>query len=365
MQYSKIALAVMLTAAATAVSATDIQIYGRVDAGLMFEDADGGERSLTMKSGGRTSSRLGFNTKEDLGNGNFVKVYLENGFKVDDGSFSTADTLFDRRAILAVQGAWGELGLGRAGTVQSTAAPYSMGSIKWDVFGTSYSNSSIGTTFANSSRVDNAINYVSPVMNNLKFGLSYSTGDKDDDDANEWQDKGHTFAAAMNYIGDNLFLGVTFANVDNKHPGGTAADGRAYQVGGWYRVVPTVRIFAGAGYQTAWSTGAKLAATKATAVTADQKGGWDGYSLALGFEHLFGPHKTLIGAQYFDGELANNSDVDFKRAVYGAAYEYSFAKNVIAYVAVNYSDASGAGSKVDDASAKDTVQGFLGMSYLF
>ena len=60
MQYSKIALAVMLTAAATAVSATDIQIYGRVDAGLMFEDADGGERSLTMKSGGRTSSRLGF-----------------------------------------------------------------------------------------------------------------------------------------------------------------------------------------------------------------------------------------------------------------------------------------------------------------
>ena len=54
-----------------------------------------------------------------------------------------------------------------------------------------------------------------------------------------------------------------------------------------------------------------------------------------------------------------------KRAVYGAAYEYSFAKNVIAYVAVNYSDASGAGSKVDDASAKDTVQGFLGMSYLF
>lgn len=338
MQYSKIALAVMLTAAATAVSATDIQIYGRVDAGLMFEDADGGERSLTMKSGGRTSSRLGFNIKEDLGNGNFVKVYLENGFKVDDGSFSTADTLFDRRAILAVQGAWGELGLGRAGTVQSTAAPYSMGSIKWDVFGTSYSNSSIGTTFANSSRVDNAINYVSPVMNNLKFGLSYSTGDKDDDDANEWQDKGHTFAAA---------------------------DGRAYQVGGWYRVVPTVRIFAGAGYQTAWSTGAKLAATKATAVTADQKGGWDGYSLALGFEHLSGPHKTLIGAQYFDGELANNSDVDFKRAVYGAAYEYSFAKNVIAYVAVNYSDASGAGSKVDDASAKDTVQGFLGMSYLF
>lgn len=365
MQYSKLALAVMLAAATTAVSATDIQIYGRVDAGLMFEDADGGDRSLTMKSGGRTSNRLGFNIKEDLGNGNFVKVYLENGFKIDDGSFSTPNTLFDRRAILAVQGAWGELGLGRAGTVQSTAAPYSMGSIKWDVFGTSYSNSSIGTTFANSSRVDNSINYVSPVMSNLKFGLSYSTANKDAEDANEWQDKGHTFAAAMNYIGENLFLAATFANVDNTHVGGTAADGRAYQVGGWYRVVPTVRIFAGAGYQTAWSTGAKLTADKATSVVAEQKGGWDGYSLTLGFEHLTGPHKTLIGFQYFDGELANNSDVDFKRAVYGAAYEYSFAKNVIGYVAVNYSDASGAASTVDDAAARDTVQGFMGMSYLF
>ena len=70
-----------------------------------------------------------------------------------------------------------------------------MGSIKWDVFGTSYTNSSIGTTFANSNRVDNSIansnrvdnsiNYISPVMNNLKFGLSYSTGNKDADDANE------------------------------------------------------------------------------------------------------------------------------------------------------------------------------------
>ena len=38
---------------------------------------------------------------------------------------------------------------------------------------------------------------------------------------------------------------------------------------------------------------------------------------------------------------------------------------MIAYVAVNYSDASGTSSKVDDASSQDTVQGFLGMSYLF
>ena len=61
MQYSKIALAVMLTAAETAVSETDIQKYDRDAAGLQLEDADGGQRSLTMKSGGRTSSRLVFN----------------------------------------------------------------------------------------------------------------------------------------------------------------------------------------------------------------------------------------------------------------------------------------------------------------
>lgn len=86
-----------------------------------------GTDKLEMNSGGHSANRFGFNIVEDLGNGWKAKAYLENGFKIDDGSLSTSNTLFDRRSILAVSGPYGELGMGRAGTVQSTAAPYSMG----------------------------------------------------------------------------------------------------------------------------------------------------------------------------------------------------------------------------------------------
>ncbi len=133
MRYTKIALSVAMFAAALSAQAADIQIYGRVDSGLMFTDAEGVKSKTELISGGRSASRLGFNIVEDLGNGYKVKAYLENGFKLDSGEFSTEGSLFDRRSILAVQGPWGEIDGGRAGTVQSTSAPYSMGAIKWDV----------------------------------------------------------------------------------------------------------------------------------------------------------------------------------------------------------------------------------------
>ena len=372
MKYTKIALGVAALAAMTAAQAADIQMYGRVDAGLLVTDVEGQQTQTELNSGGRSANRLGFNIVEDLGDGYKVKAYLENGFKIDTGEFSTSGSLFDRRAILAVEGPWGEIGGGRAGTVQSTSAPYSMGAIKWDVFGTSYKNASIATTFANSSRVNNSINYLSPVVNNLKFGLSYSTGDKAETDedgaALEWQEKQHTFAAAVNYIGENLWLGLTFANVDMAHVDGglTPEDARAYQLGGWYRVNPTVRLFGGVGYQTNWTTAAKLGASKVTSVAEEKAGGWDGYSAVLGAEYKSGPHKVMADVQHFSGELAANSAVEFKRTVYAAGYEYSFAKKVIGYTAVNFSDASGSATKgCTDAAALDTWQAFVGLCWLW
>lgn len=106
MRYTKIALSVAMFAAALSAQAADIQIYGRVDSGLMFTDAEGVQSKTELISGGRSASRLGFNIVEDLGNGYKVKAYLENGFKLDSGEFSTEGSLFDRRSILAVQGPW-------------------------------------------------------------------------------------------------------------------------------------------------------------------------------------------------------------------------------------------------------------------
>lgn len=124
------AMSLALAILATPASAAEVKIYGRTDAGFLVQHLKGGDTTYELKSGGRSTPRIGINAVEKLPNGWEAKVYLENGFKMDTGEFGTKETLFDRRSIVALKGPWGELGMGRAGTVQSTMAPYSMGSIK-------------------------------------------------------------------------------------------------------------------------------------------------------------------------------------------------------------------------------------------
>lgn len=212
MKQTSIALALgAVLAAAGAAQAADIQMYGRVDSGLRYTHTKAtGDDKLEMRNN-RSTPRVGFNIVEDLGNGMKVKAYLENGFYLDTGSLYTADTLFDRRSILAIQGAWGEIGMGRMGNVQSTVSPYAMGLIKYDPFGTSYGQASIGTAFANTSRTNNAVAWISPKLNGWKVGVTYSLGDKSDeklDDSTPYEDffdRNHTFSAATDYTGDNLY----------------------------------------------------------------------------------------------------------------------------------------------------------------
>lgn len=372
MNKTKIALVISAAFVAGTASAASIDLYGRMDSGLKYVHVKGGDDTLEMTNG-RATPRVGLNIVEDLGEGWKTKVYLEQGLKADTGKLDNdKGVFFNRRSILAISGPFGEFGMGRAGTVQSTMAPYSMGSIKWDPFGTSYGYASIGTTFANSSRVDNGIHFVSNSLNGFKFGASYSFGDSGDD-AVEWQNKNHTLALAVNYITPDFFASLTFANVDQKHQGEekTLKDGRAYQLGTWYRVTPTFRMYGGFGYQTNWTKGGNLSLTKDYEIESHKitqnevNAGWDGFSGSIGFQYVVGANKFIGGIQHFNGEAAENSTIDFKRTVFSGAYEYSFAKNVIGYTAVNYQITGGAAENTKDAVTKDTAQVFVGLNYNF
>ena len=70
MKHTALHLAVfgVLAGAALAAQAADVQIYGRVDAGFLYEHKKG-EDTFTQKAGGRAHNRIGFNVVEDLGNG--------------------------------------------------------------------------------------------------------------------------------------------------------------------------------------------------------------------------------------------------------------------------------------------------------
>ena len=322
MKHTALHLAVfgVLAGAALAAQAADVQIYGRVDAGFLYEHKKG-EDTFTQKAGGRAHNRIGFNVVEDLGNGVKVKAYLENGFYIDNGQFDDSKVLFNRRSILALQGSLGEIGFGRMGTVQSTVAPYTMGLIKYDPFGTSYGNASIGSTFSNTSRTNNTVTWVSPTLNGFRVGASYSLGDKSDDLYANLADRRHTGALAVDYTGKDVYFNLNYGNVDYGNQEGKSKDsnGQAISFGGWYRFIPEARVFFGAQYSTHWEKGAGLAGSKVTAATAaEQNDGWEGYSLLLGTDYVIGSHKLIGGVQYYDGELSGNSDYNFRRTVFSA-----------------------------------------------
>lgn len=351
-------------------TAADVQIYGRADAGLVYTHIKGGEDTLQMKNG-RSTPRFGLNIRENLTNGWKIKGYLENGFQLDTGNFGTTGKIFDRRSILAVSSPYGELGAGRAGTVQSSMAPYSMGLLRWDPFGTSYGNASIASTFANSGRLSNGLHYISPEFNGFKFGASYTLGDEDIDTV-KWSDKSHTLALAGNYKNEDVFLGLTFANITSKHEGVyTKPDARLYQIGGWWTASPGLKVFAAAGYQTHFSTAAKLASSKLLkgGVTKEQSlGGFNGESFLIGTTYTIGKNKFIADAQFFTGKLSRNHDVNFKRAVFAAAWEYWFSKRVIGYLATTYSMTSGSAesaAKQAGGYSLEATQVYCGLDYHF
>lgn len=387
MQFSKLAIASALAAAAIGAQAADISVYGRVDAGLRYTNTDKDD-SFVLQAGNRAHNRIGFNIKEDLGNGMQVKAYLENGFTIDDGALDDDTQLFNRRSILAVKGAWGELGAGRMGTVQSTMAPYAMGVIKWDVMGTSYSNASIGTTFANSGRVNNALTWISPTFAGWRAGATYSLGDANDEDYKEYADRDHTLALALDYTGENLYFSTVFSNVQygaeehSKDSLDSTSSGSTFGLGGWYRVVPSTKIYFGAQYQDNWETAAGLKRSDVhvdglsseapdpedpdkTVTTYDEKlsKGFDGYSLDLGASYEVGQHKVLGSVQYFDGEVSEASEYDYKLTVLGLAYEYKLAKTTWFYVAGTQTWASG---KIHDAdNDQEATELMVGVNWNF
>lgn len=129
---SLIAVGVLAMTAGMA-QAANVELYGRVDTGLMYSDVDVQQgtkttetKTFALKSGANSGPRLGLRGTEDLGNGLKVSFKLENGFYVDDGSFKTGGRLFDREASLSVHGDFGTLSMGRMGGVGSSAGTYDL-----------------------------------------------------------------------------------------------------------------------------------------------------------------------------------------------------------------------------------------------
>ena len=164
-----LAAVAVLGAFAGSALAADVQLYGVVDTGFQYLNADADLRgvdstnSFSMESGMQSGSRFGIKGTEDLGNGLTVSFILENGFDADDGSEDKTEVMFNRESSLFQQGDFGKVAFGRM-------ASFNQGQSSWNLigrlspFGTSFGNytAQAGNVFAAGPVADNTIAYQTP-----------------------------------------------------------------------------------------------------------------------------------------------------------------------------------------------------------
>ena len=131
MKKSLIAIAA-LAAAGAAAAQSSVTMYGQVNTGYEHSKTDitiGGVKTTTKTTGFQNdrvnTSRLGFKGEEALGNGLSATFALEMGFNASNGEFggqekdengSQGAAAFNRRAVVGLKGAFGEVRIGKDST---------------------------------------------------------------------------------------------------------------------------------------------------------------------------------------------------------------------------------------------------------
>ncbi|BDT66509.1 outer membrane porin protein 32 [Comamonadaceae bacterium OS-1] len=171
-RFTLTAMAALSTlAAAGAVQAQNVTLYGVIDTGIetVSNTAAGGTITRLPSNTGIFASRWGMRGKEDLGGGLAAVFTLESGFSPDTGAMGQGGRLFGRQALVGLSGDWGAVTLGR----QYSMLYWSM--MDADIVGPSVFGVGSLDAYVPNSRHDNAIVYRGK-FDALSLGASYSLG---------------------------------------------------------------------------------------------------------------------------------------------------------------------------------------------
>lgn len=359
--------AAALVCGAEAAAAADVEVYGVIDLGLLYQsehpdfasDPDAkSTSSLQMKSGTNKGSRFGFRGSEQISPDLSVKFVLENGFDADSGSILFGDRLFGRQATLAAAGPWGELAFGRTGSLASGAGTYALagwltpfdtGLGAWSVAASNY--------MFGFQRLDNSVTYVSPAWKSFRLHAQYSfSADlKNDHSAEEGIQNGSEgkssadryWAAAMTYkqgpidfafIVDSYQWSSDIAkNAVYEGAVRDFDDSLAVMAGGSWNF-GFLKAYAGVQwFQNAWKSWIGGGLFKVNSA-ADTQGVWgrdryqDGWATTAGADFDWGPGRAAIGAAYLSSESSLASDdAESERWGLSLAYTYPLSKTAALY----------------------------------
>ncbi|MBN3809032.1 porin [Paraburkholderia sp. Ac-20347] len=158
----------------TAHAQSSVTMYGILDAGLSYLKTSDGNR-YTLQNGTIYGNRWGLRGSEDLGGGLRAIFQVESGFQIGTGKSSQGSRLFGRQSFVGLSSSrWGTVDAGRmyepiVDLVHPLTADGSYGSVVFATPGDVDNNDF-------SSRVSNAIKYVSPIINGLKFEALVAPG---------------------------------------------------------------------------------------------------------------------------------------------------------------------------------------------
>ncbi|NNG23724.1 porin [Telluria aromaticivorans] len=209
MKFKYLAAALLSTLPLFAHAQSNVTIYGVMDAAVAVEDTDApGEDSRTViNSGNQSSSRIGFRGTEDLGNGLKALFNIEAGVALDTGAADSS--LFGRRAVVGLQGAFGTVTVGREySPIAAVAAATDI--LGQGMFGT---NLSAFATNRLTRRLANSVNYKSDAMSGFTLNAAYSTGER------VVEPSGDLMGLSLEYKTGGLYLGAGYHVIERLSTG--------------------------------------------------------------------------------------------------------------------------------------------------
>ena len=214
---NSLAMAVLLATASfsSVVAASEVKMYGQIDNAIAYTKAEGENGKVTMDPSVDIPSKWGIMGREDLGNGNYVRFNLEQGFAPDAGTMTWSDRIFGREALVMIGGNWGELALGRTGTFFGSIGTYG----QWAKMGinpmqTNYSDATLGGVFTATGMASNSITYQVKPIDTLTLTAQYVNGDHED---YEWSQDDHLYQLAAFYKNADLSVGLIYAMTQYGH----------------------------------------------------------------------------------------------------------------------------------------------------
>jgi predicted porin len=191
--------------AGTAQAQSSVTLYGIADAGILYNNNNGGHSQVALSTA--NSSRFGLRGAEDLGGGLSAIFTLESGYNISNGSQSQGGLLFGRKAFVGLSSSqYGTITAGRQYSASNDTTSQFASGADWAASGLSYGTRAADVDNVDTSnRIQNSIKYTSPSFGGVTVGLLYSLGGQAGDFS-----RNSVWDAAVGYNNGPIRLGVGY-----------------------------------------------------------------------------------------------------------------------------------------------------------